>query len=81
MPSGDGFAVLGFLGPVSGNRGDDGIAPEADKVCDERAGRGKVRKTGISFGNFVFLGLRRDSGIRSYGDADSYLCDENGVWS
>jgi hypothetical protein len=42
---------------------------------------GKVSKTGISFGNFVFLGLRRDSGMRSYGDADSYLCNEDGILS
>jgi hypothetical protein len=36
-------------------------------------------KTGSSFGNFVFLGLRRYSGIRSYGDVNSYLDGEDGL--
>jgi alkylation response protein AidB-like acyl-CoA dehydrogenase len=32
-----------------------------------------VGKAGISFGNFMFLGLRIHSGIIAYSDADSYL--------
>ena len=40
--------------------------------------KGKVGKAGISFGNFVFLGLRSNSGIRAYGDGNSYLDGDDG---
>ena len=40
---------------------------------------GKVSKTGISFGNFVFLGVRSNSGSRPYGDVDLYLEGEDGL--
>jgi hypothetical protein len=33
----------------------------------------------ISFGNFVFSGLRNNSGIRHQSDADSYLHGEDGL--
>jgi hypothetical protein len=41
--------------------------------------RGKWAKLGSSFGNFVFLGLRHDSGIRHQYDVDSYLHGEAGL--
>jgi hypothetical protein len=37
-----------------------------------------VGKTGISFCNFVFLGLRCNSGIKQRGEADLYLQGEGG---
>jgi hypothetical protein len=33
----------------------------------------------VSFGSFVFLGLRYNSGIRQQSDADSYLYGEDGL--
>jgi hypothetical protein len=40
--------------------------------------KGKAGKAGISFGNFVFLGLRSNSGIRRQGEVDLYLQGEDG---
>ena len=40
--------------------------------------KGKVRKTGISFGNFVFLGLRSNSGSRYESNVGLYLHGGNG---
>jgi hypothetical protein len=39
----------------------------------------KARKTGISFGNFVFLGLRSNSGIKDASEGDLYLRGEDGL--
>jgi hypothetical protein len=36
-----------------------------------------VGKAGTSFGNFVFLGLRANSGIRRHNDIDLYLNGED----
>jgi hypothetical protein len=46
-----------------------------------RGGRGKVGKTGISFGNFVFLELLRNSGMSQLNNVDSYLRGEDRLWS
>jgi hypothetical protein len=54
------------------------ICEDSWQVRGERW-KGKVGKTGISFGNFVFLGLRSNSGIRSYADGHSYLRGEDGL--
>jgi hypothetical protein len=41
--------------------------------------KGEAGKAGILFGNFVFLGLRSNSGMRRYGDVKSYLRCEIGL--
>jgi hypothetical protein len=38
-----------------------------------------VGKTGSSFGNFVFLGLRSDSGMTAHDDVELYLRGEDGL--
>jgi hypothetical protein len=58
------------LGPV------DGIC-ENDGRCSGNVEEGSG--TVSSFGNFVFSGLRCNSGIRHQGDADSYLRGEDGL--
>jgi hypothetical protein len=67
----------GPLGPVCGicvdgrRRGGDG---EGSNGTDGRETATKV----ILFGNFVFLGLRLNSGMRGENDDDSYLYGEGG---
>jgi len=41
---------------------------------------GESGKAGSSFGNFVFLGLRYNSGIRHQSEVDLYLHGEDGRW-
>ncbi len=58
-------------------------ASESDVIQPLRRGRRREReagKTGSSFGNFVFLGLRSNSGIRRQGEVDLYLRGEDGRW-